>query len=401
MQQPEKTTTSSSHQRLAAIGLLDCLHVIARRSKTIMLATLAGGVMTAVYSLTLPNVYSAKAMILPAQEDKGLMSMMSQLGGLAGLAGGSVGGPTTVDLYVTMLRSETIMDLVIDRFRLMEVFGVKYRVDAYDRLNGEVAISTGKKDGVITVAVEDKDPQRAAELANAYVEELGRLTNRFNVFSAGQNRIFLEERLAKAKGDLAKAEENLKAFQSKNKAVQMTAQAEATIRGIAEMRAQLAGKEVQLATYKRQFTDSSQEVKNLTASIANLKLQIVKLEGGGGNGAIPPVGAVPALGQEYARIVRDFKIQESLVETLTKQYEMTKFSEAKDISPFQVIQQAKVPERKSKPSRSKMVLIGTFIVLLLSVLVSFVREYSYKIPDHDRERFREIKRELLFWKREL
>jgi tyrosine-protein kinase Etk/Wzc len=225
-------------------------------------------------------------------------------------------------------------------------------------------------------------------MANAYVEELGNLAIRLNVTGAGQNRTFLEDRLGKAKADLAKAEDNLKAFQSRNKAVQVTAQAEATIKGIAEIKAQLAVQEVQLATYRRQFTESSQEVKNLATSVGNLRAQIAKLEGGGGNSAIPSVGSVPSIGQEYVRLMREFKIQESLVELLTKQYEMARLSEAKDVSPFQVILKAKVPERKSKPSRTKIVLIASFAALFFSLVLTFMIEKFNRMAEADKVRWK-------------
>lgn len=388
-----------SHLDSDSISLLDLLHVIAKRSRMIFLITFATALISAVYSFFLPNVYTARTLILPAQEDKGMMSaMMAQLGGLANLAGGAVGAPTTTDLYITMLKSEAVMDPIIERFRLKEVYKAGFNADVYRRLESDVVITTGKKDGLITVAVSDRDPKRAADMANAYVEELGNLAIRLNVSGAGRNRSFLEERLTKARADLAKAEENLKAFQSRNKAVDMPAQAEATIRGVAEMRAQLAAQEVQLATYRRQFTESSQEVKTLATSVANLKAQIARLEGGGGNSSIPSVGSVPALEQEYVRLKREFKIQETLVELLAKQYEMARLSESKDISPFHVIHKATVPEKKSKPKRSVLVLVATITTFSFSVFLAFLCEYFERISDHDRVQLREMKKELLFWK---
>src|SRR6266498_4112311 len=258
-----------------SVSLIDLLQVIAKRSRMIIMMTLAATVISILYSLTLPNIYTAKTMILPAQEDKGLGSaMMAQLGGLASLAGASVGGATTAELYVSMMKSEAIKDPIIDRFRLMQIYKSKYRTDVYNVLDKNPDISVGKKDGIISIAVDDKDPKCAADIANSYVEELSKFAIRLNVTGAGKNRSFLEERLAKARADLANAEENLKAFQSKNKAVQVTAQTEASIKGVADLRAKLALLEVQLATYRRQFTESSQEVKTLVTSIANLNAQI-------------------------------------------------------------------------------------------------------------------------------
>jgi uncharacterized protein involved in exopolysaccharide biosynthesis len=373
-------------QRL--INLPDIIQVIAKRLRMILALTMSAAVISIVYSLFLPNIYTAKTMILPSQEDKGLMSMMlGQLGGLANMAG-AVGTPTTTDLYVSILKSEAVKDPIIDRFRLMEVYKNKYRTNTYKILDNNTVVLAGKKDGIITITVDDKEPKRAAEMADAYVDELGKLAIRLNVTSAGQNRSFLEDRLGKAKVDLAKAEENLKIFQGRNKAVQVNAQAEATIKGVAEMRANLALQEVQLATYRRQFTESSQEVKNLVTSVNNLRGQLAKLEGGGGNGAIPSVGSVPAIGQEYVRLMRDFKIQESLVESLTKQYELAKLSEAKDVAPFQVIQKAKAPEWKSKPVRSKIVLTAIFCALVLSITLAFVLEKIAAMPDAERSRWK-------------
>jgi tyrosine-protein kinase Etk/Wzc len=394
----------TSDLALNSVSLIDYLEVIAKRSRMIFLVTLAAAVVSIIYCLFLPNIYTAKALILPSQGDKGMTTaMMAQLGGLASLvaggAGGSVGIPTTTDLYMSMLKSEAVEDPIIDRFKLMEVYKKKYRTDLYKVLENRSKISAGKKDGIITITIDDKDPKRAAEIANAYVEELGKLTVRLNVTGAGQNRSFLEDRLTIAKTDLAKAEENLKEFQEKNKAVHVTAQAEATIRGIADMRARLAAQEVQLATYRRRFTESSEEVKNLTTSVNNLRAQMARLEGEGGISAIPSVGSVPSLAQEYLRRMREYKIQESLVELLTKQYEMAKLSEAKDISPFQVLLKARVPERKSKPARSRMVLIATVTAFFMSLISAFVLENFAQMSDEYRVRWRGLLSGLPFYRR--
>jgi uncharacterized protein involved in exopolysaccharide biosynthesis len=383
--------------------LFDYLQVIAGQFRTILMITLAAALIAVIASLLMPNIYTAKTMVLPSQEDRNLMSaLMNQMGGLASLAAGAgsqIGGPTTVDLYVSMLRSEAVKDPLIDRLRLMEVYHRKYRADVYAILDKKTSVSVGKKDGIITISVSDRDPRRAAALANAYVAELGNLAVRLSVSGAGQTRNFLEERLVKAKAELSKAEENLKAFQTKNKAVSVTAQAEATIKGVAELRAQLAVQEVQLATYRRQFTDSSQEVKNLVTSVANLRTQIAKLEGEGGDSALPSVGSVPTIGQEYVRLMREFKTQESLVELLTKQYEMARLSEAKDVSPLQIIQVAKVPERKSGPSRSKIIIMTVLAAFFFSIVGLMVREYLGRLPEHDVKRWKEIWNMLKFWKK--
>jgi uncharacterized protein involved in exopolysaccharide biosynthesis len=373
-----------------AINLLDLLLVVVKRKTMIICITLAAAVLTALYSLSLPNIYTSKALIYPSQEDKGLANaMMAQFGGLANLAGGSLGGKTLEDLYLTLLKSEAIKDPIIDSLGLMKRFKAKMRTGAYRRLDAATMVSAGKRDGVITISVSDRDPRWAAALADAYVRELGNLTIRLNVTGAGKNRLFLENRLGEAKADLGRAEEALRTFQARNKVLNVPEQAKATIQGVAQLRAQLALEEVQLATMRRQFTDASQEVKNARATITNLKTQVEQLEGQGG-GSIPSVGSVPGLGQEYVRLMREFKIQESIVELMTKQYELARINELKDVVPFQVIQSAKVPERKSKPKRSRMVIFATMAAFFASVFFAFIREYADRMPQEDKVRWREI-----------
>lgn len=388
-----KVETDAAHDN--PNSLVAYMQVIASRGRVIMLVTFLSAVITACVTLFLPNIYTARSMILPAQEDKvGMNAMLAQFGGLISMAGGAVGAPTTGDLYVTMLRSETVKDPIIDRFRLMDVFEAKYRADAYRALDNATSVSLGRKDGVISIAVSDENPKRAAEVANAYIDELGKLAVTLSVQGAGKSRTFLESRLAEAKGGLAGAEEALKAFQAKNKTIQLPHQAEATIRGVAEMKAALVLKEVELSTLRRSLTDSSQEVKDLKTAIANLKSQIASYETGKGGGAIPALGSVPELGQEYVRLMREFKIQETLVELLTKQYEMTRLTEAKDYSSFQVLQSARVPEKKSKPQRLKIVLLATISTFILMLLSAFIQDYLARMPEEEKSRWKEIRKNL-------
>lgn len=393
---PSPCTPSPESGSTTTHRLLDYLTVLHKHIRLIIGITLTATIIAVIYTLLLPNIYTAKAMILP-EEDKGLMGgMMGQLGGLAGIAGAGFGGPTKADLYVTMLKSETVNDPLIDRFKLMEAYKEKLRVDVYSALNKNVIVTIGKKDNVITIAVNDKSPKLASEMANGYLEELGKQAVRLNMTSAGKNRVYLEERLASARADLAKAEDLLKAFQSKNKTVSVTEQAKATIEGVAELRANLAVQEVQLATLRRQFTESNQQVKTAKATVANLQEQIGKLEGmGSGSSSIPSVGSMPQLGQEYLRLMRNFKIQETLVELLTKQYEIAKLSEAKDVTPFQVLQVAKVPERKSKPARSKIVLTVVFCTIFLSICLAFILDIIARMPDADRIHWKSLVADLL------
>lgn len=397
IEQQNTTSICSSNNASAAseeINILDLLLVLAKYWKMIVVTPLTVAVVTAICTLFMPNIYTAKAMILPGDDNGGGMmsAMMAQMGGLAAIAGGGLGGATKADLYITMMKSEAIQSPIVDRFHLMEQYKAKFRTTAYAALHSSSVIAAGKKDGVITIAVNGKDPKLAADIANAYVDELGKMVAKLNMTGAGMNRAFLEERLNKANVDLAAAEDNLKTFQTRNKSVAVTDQARTTLEGVALLRAQLVAQEVQMATMLRQFTNESQDIKSAKATIASLRGQIARLEGSNSEGSMPGVGAMPQLGQEYMRLMREFKIQETLVELLTKQYEMTKLNEAKDLAPFQVLQQARAPELKSKPNRSLIVLMAAFASGFLIVLVAFVCEFASKMSNDDRKRWQELQK---------
>jgi uncharacterized protein involved in exopolysaccharide biosynthesis len=317
--------------------------------------------------------------------------LLGTAGGLGGAAADLLGIGSPSDMYVSILKSEALSDSIIDRFKLMELYEQKYRVYTYKLLENMVKITYGKKDPIVAITVEDKDPKLAAALANAYVEELGKLLVKLNITGAGQNRTYLEERLIKAKFDLVKAEDALKQFQSKNKALNVTEQIKGTIKGVADLEGQLAIEEVKLAGIKRIFTDSSQEVKNQQSVIANIKTQINKFEGNRTSASLPGVGSTPELEQQYVRLMREFKIQETIFELITKQNEMAKLSEAKDITSLQVIQAARVPDKKIKPTRSLIVIVTTFAAGFGAVLYAFILEAGERMPPEDRERWGRIR----------
>jgi len=376
------------------INLLDILEVIAKRWKMIVAVTMAVFVLSIIYSSQLPKIYSSTAMILPPQQNQGMMGRLSQMigGDLSGLvAGNMLGAGTMSKQCVSILESDRIKGAIIDRFKLMQEFKIKTRYSMYKKMNSIVVVHA-KKDGIISITAESKDPERAAAIANAYVDELDKVTVKFSTSDAGRNKVFLEDRLVKAKVDLAKAEDALKAYQTKNKAIDIMEQAKATIEGVAQLRSQLAIQEVQLAALRAYLTDDNDAIKTAKASIASLTAQIARLEGKGSGSSTPSVGSLPALGQEYFRLMREFKIQETLVEFLTKQYEMAKLTEANDIANIQVIQKAEVPDRKAKPKRSIIVFASTFVAGLVAVFYAFIREAGERMPEEDREKWNRIKR---------
>lgn len=366
------------------INLLELLRVVVRNLPLIVKITTAAVILSVVYSLTLKNVYSAKATLLPPQKDSGggtAALLASMGGGLAGLAGGLGGGST--DLYLGLLKSRTVTDSVIKRLDLQAEFKSQNIDSARAALQGLVKFQAGK-DGIITITADYTDPAKAALLANTFVDELQKKSQQLNLTKASTERSFLEKRLTVVKQDLKTAEEEMKVFQEKNKTIKADDQARVAIEGIAQLKAELITKEVQLAALRNSMTDESAEVRTLLAGMTKLKSQLNAMSGsGGGGGVIPSAGNVPSIGVQYIRLLRELKTQEALYEQLTKQFELAKINEARDSSSIQVLDEAVTPLHKSKPKRSLIVILATVTAFFCSIFLVFIREYLAKLSPED------------------
>jgi len=372
--------------------LLELLQVLVKRKMQIIKICSIAVAASVVYSLALPNIYSATAKVLPPQKDSGggLSTLLGQAGGLAGLAAGGLGGGS--ELYLGILKSRSVSDAVVQRLDLVKVYKAKNPEAARAKLEAAVKVQAGK-DGIISIVAQDKDPRRSALLANTLVAELAKTTVRLNLSKAGTERLFLEKRLDFVKRDLKAAEDSLKAFAQTNKLIQPDSQAKASIEGIARIKAELASNEVRLAVLNTQQTEHSPEIKAAKSGINQLKDELRALAGNGvGGEGIPSIGNVPGVGLEYSRKLRELKTQEAIFEQLTKQYEVAKLNEAKDSSSFQILDEAVVPMNKSAPKRALIVVLTAVSAFFVSIFVIFVQESLSKMSEEHR---RNIKRQAL------
>jgi uncharacterized protein involved in exopolysaccharide biosynthesis len=186
------------------ISLLDLLLVVAENARLLIFGPLIAGLVGLGYAFTITPTFTATTRILPPQQQQGAAAMLaSQLGGLAGAAGLNI--KSSADTYVALVKSRTVADRLIDRFDLMNIYEQKLRQNARMALEGATKVSSGK-DGLITIDVDDKDPKRAADIANAYVQELSKLTGSLAITEAQQRRVFFEKQLQQAQENLKKAE---------------------------------------------------------------------------------------------------------------------------------------------------------------------------------------------------
>jgi tyrosine-protein kinase Etk/Wzc len=361
------------------MNLAEFLSVFSKHKRMIVIATGATVIASVIISLLLPPIYRAETKILPPQQrDSGLAyQLMGQGGGLSALAFGSLGMKKPGDLYVGMLKSRTVFDAIIDRFGLIKAYDVKYREEARNRLGSALTARSGK-DSIITVHVEDRDPRRAADMANAFVEELKTLNRGLALTEAAQRRLFFEEQILEVKSALLKSEEGIKGFQEKTGALKIDEQAKVVIAGIANVRAQISAREVQQRVMRTYATSQNPDIQRVEEEISGLKAELNKLEekGGKGHDVLMPTGRMPSVGIEYLRKLREVKYNETLFELLAKQYELAKIDEARDAAVIQVIDKAVTPEKKVKPMRLLIVTVSLLCGFFLSVLAAFLIEYA-------------------------
>jgi uncharacterized protein involved in exopolysaccharide biosynthesis len=262
----------------------------------------------------------------------------------------------------------------------MKLYEGKYREDARKKLVESLKVQEDRKSGIISLTVEDRDPKRAADMANAFVEELKSVAGGLAISEAGQRRMFFEDQLRQTKDSLARAEEEVKGFQQRTGAFQVDAQAKAIIEGIANLRARIAVKEVEAKVLRSFATAQNPDLQRTEEEVRALRIELEKVESGKGRGFDPLMSSerVPAIGMEYLRKLRQLKYNETLYELLVKQYELAKLDEARDAVVIQVIDQAVPPERKSRPQRTLIVLLTTVTMLFLSVFFVLLLEHPWK-----------------------
>ena len=349
---------------------LDLLLVLSHRKKTILGVTLAASVVAAIVSLLLPSSYTATTTILPPQQTQSAsIALLGQVGVLSGLSGADLGLKNPADIFIAILQSRTVQDALVNQFDLRRVYGVKRYQDARKKLNKHSEILTDKE-GLISISVTDSYPKRAAEMANAYVDQMRSLNQNLAVSEAAQRRLFYQQKLDAEWEDLSRAELAMKEAQEKSGLIQPEAQGKAIIDTVATTRAQVGIKEVQLQAMRTYATANNPELKRAEQELAGLRGELARLErstGALGHGNLEiPTQRLPEVQLDYIRRARDMRYHEALYELLGKQLEAARIDEAKEAIIVQVVDKAVVPERRSGPRRTIIVGLTTFIALMLS-----------------------------------
>ncbi len=364
-----------------AISLTDVLTWLGEKKALIGVVTAGVAVLSVIVALLLPPVYTARTTFLApgSQQQSGSAAALAALGSLGGIAGG-LGAKTPDDLYVALLKSDSVQRGLDARFNLKAHYDVDNNEALRKALPNYVRVSSDKKSGVISVEVDDKEPKFAADLANAHEAEVTKLLGRLAVSEAQLRRAFFEKQLQETKENLIKAEQSLQAVQEKSGVIVLDKQAEALIGNAALLRAQISEREVQLRVLRTSATEQNPAVMRLNSELRGLRAELARMEssqaGAPGSAVDMPVGRIPEAAVDYVRARRELKLQETLLESMVRQYEIAKLDEAKEGPSLQQVDVALVPDHKSRPARGVIVLASTLVALLLVSAWVVVRRYT-------------------------
>lgn len=357
--------------------------------------------------LIIPKIYTSQARIMPPEMSGTNPAMFAALAQhatnndiLGGLALSLLGGHNDGALWVDLLRSASVSGRLIDRFRLLSIYHKRYRVDAAKLLARRTRISQDKKSGVLTISVQDTDPLRARDLAQAYLDQLNVLVNRTGRSSAHQERVFIEKRLVEVKQRLSRAQEALSQFSSSHAAIDLKEQARATVESEAKVQGELIAEQSELDALEQMYGDDNVRIHTAQARIASLKHELEKM--GGSPAPLPimtasdatsappylPLRQVPRLAVPYANLYREVQLQETVYNLLTQQDEIARIQEARDVPVINVIDAPGIPEKKSFPPRAILTVSLTVVAFVFASLMLLARHYWQLLDPLDpRRRF--------------
>lgn len=363
--------------------LLARLRVLWNERRFLMHCMVVGVVMATLVAFLIPKQFESTAQLMPPDSQSSnslaLLAGMSSPGGLGMLAEDLVGIKSTGALFVGVLRSRTVEDRIVNRFDLKQVYGKSLQEGARDKLAERTAISEDRKSGIITITVTDHDPKRAAAMASAYVEELNTLIAQLSTSSARRERIFLEERLDAVKQELEAAENDFSQFASSKGAIDITEQGKAMVDAGATLEGQLIAAQSEMEGLKQIYADNNVRVRATQARIDELRQQLRRLGGEVANStqstddsaadrAYPTLRQLPILGVPFADKLRRMRVKEAVFETLTKQYELAKVEEAKEVPSVKELDVPLVPEHKSFPPRLLIMILGSMCAMITGVV---------------------------------
>jgi uncharacterized protein involved in exopolysaccharide biosynthesis len=370
----EPTPAGARDGEREGMDMLDLMLPILRHWKLLLAGPIVAGLVALGITYLIPKTYTARTVFLPPQppQQNAAASAIAQLGALSGLIGGAVGVKSPADQYVALLQSASIGDRLVDEFKLMEIYGKRFRFEARDALSKNVRVSLGKKDGLITIEVDDQDPQRAAEMARRHVDELRRLTTQLALTEAQQRRVFFESQLKQTRDRLTSAQLALQASGFNPGALK--AEPRAAAERYARLQAEAVAAQVRLQTMRRTLHDSAAEVQQQLTLLGALQRELEKAQ----------APSADEGGPDYVSKYREFKYQETLFELFARQYELARVDESREGMLIQVVDPATTPEYKSRPKRALVAGVTVLVCAVVLYLALLLRSQWHRFTQDPR-----------------
>ena len=399
------SSMTGEDENVGRLRMVIRLRNVWHRRQSIVRITCIGFLISAAAAFLIPRKYVSSARLMPPDQNSsgsGLAMLAAASGGaganLGSLAGGILGLKSSGALFIGILQSRTVQDDIVRKFQLQKVYRDRYAEDARGHLADNSDVYEDRKSGIITIEVTDRQPQRAAAIAQEYTDELNSVVNRMSTSSAHREREFLEERLKSVQADLENAEKNFSQFASSNGTIDIQTQGKAMIEGAATLQGQMIASESELQGLKQIYTDDNVHVRSIRAQIGELKSQLDRIGGDSkttdsaapsqGEPNYPSIRKLPLLGVAYADLYRRTKVQEAVFETLTREYELAKVQEVKETPSVKVLDSASIPEKKSFPPRLLIVSLGTALAFLSGAIWMLLKTlWGEGDPDDPRREF--------------
>lgn len=361
------TVPAQSPAQAGGPGWVEVVMLLLRHRWLLLLGPVLAGALALAATYAVKPSFTARTSFLPPQQaQSAAATALASLGALSGLVGATGNVRTPADQYVALMQSVTVADRLIDEFKLLAVYDERYRSEARDELAKRVRIGVGKKDGLINVEVDDHDPQRAAAMANRYVDELRRLSSQLALTEAQQRRVFFESQLGLTRDLLTKAQQSLQA--SGFSAGALRAEPKAAAEAFARLKAEVSAAEVRLQVLRRGLADGTPEVAQQLAVLAAMRSELARLQ----------TSESASQGPDYVGRYREFKYQETLFELLARQFELARLDESREGALIQVLDVAVAPEKKSKPRRGVVAVTAAVLTLML-LLIGLVARHAWRL----------------------
>ncbi|MBM4170596.1 MAG: hypothetical protein FJ214_01850 [Ignavibacteria bacterium] len=351
-----------------------------------------------IYALVAPKWFKATASVFPAERTDflgsitGLSNLVKNFSPSRGLA--ALTGANESDKYIAILKSSSVIDDVISKFELKKVYDLEdeYYEKVYKEFVANLDLEV-QDEGNLTIEVYDKDPKRAADIANYMIDKLNEINTRMSVVNAKANREFIEKRYLQNISDIGDLESGMKDFQEKYGVIAVPEQIEVTVKAMADIYAQLAEKEIELNVINRTYGESHPLAIKSKIEIDELKKKINKINAGNdesqkGVNLLIPFKKAPKLGYDYLKLYRNLEIQYKILEFVTPLYEQAKVEEVRNTPSVVILDKAYPPDRKAKPKGSIFALVSFVASTIIGFFLIFMKELFNKMKLAEPERYK-------------